>query len=462
MGITVRHDPGIRNVGEMAVQIGYGQRKMRDEEFTTKTRQADRALDLRASSISASSRNAAANRAVQMAMQGNALKAQSDMAEQRHAQQLEQYEAKDRLDREKTTWEYTQLQQKEKEKIDEGRNWLEQERASGRVTQPEYEQFKGQLDAREHGILPVRKYNNEPSPQEIMAQRTWVDPETGDKIYMEPGGRIHNLTSDRNKEIETLKIKKQESYAKAYIETFKALTTEDEFGGKKLPAPEQVTAVMKAMYPNMQPAQAEQPTQESPGLTEAIEAVQQIRENPDLQTPENIGTTYAKAIKEAYPDASPEEQRSMTEEAILTDFPDLGKDSGFEKEQTVKIEQPKTKQPEQPPKPKQPDDAEKIASLLTGEKPDFSEVASSNDQRKAAEKQRRSEERAAALQRTADRKKAGLEKDIETVKARIAKRYGDLMKNETDKEKLEDLYAGYQESLASAIQKLEKSWEKRR
>ena len=173
-------------------------------------------------------------------------------AEERQNQQAnEQMLAKDRLDRDKTTWEYTQLQQKEKEKIDEGRNWLEQERASGRVTQPEYEQFKGQLDAREHGILPVRKYNNEPSPQEVMAQRTWVDPETGDKIYMEPGGRIHNLTSDRNKEIETLKIKKQESYAKAYIETFKALTTEDEFGGKKLPAPEQVTAVMKAMYPNM-------------------------------------------------------------------------------------------------------------------------------------------------------------------------------------------------------------------
>ena len=270
MGITVRHDPGIRNVGEMAVQIGYGQRKMRDEEFTTKTRQADRALDLRASSISASSRNAAANRAVQMAMQGNALKAQSDMAEQRHAQQLEQYEAKDRLDREKTTWEYTQLQQKEKEKIDEGRNWLEQERASGRVTQPEYEQFKGQLDAREHGILPVRKYNNEPSPQEIMAQRTWVDPETGDKIYMEPGGRIHNLTSDRNKEIETLKIKKQEAFNKLYLDVAKTLAKKTTLG--ETPAThDEIMASIRSFAPGMVPEPIALP--ESPTKTEEPEVI---------------------------------------------------------------------------------------------------------------------------------------------------------------------------------------------
>jgi hypothetical protein len=223
-----------------------------------------------------------ANRESQLLAQQGRL----DLVDEQSRQYTEQIEAKDRLDRERSRWEYSELQMKEKEKIDQGRAWVSQEFAAGRFTQQEVDSFNHQLDAREHGILPMRKYSNEPTPDEIMAQRISVDPETGDKLYIEPNGRIKNLTVERQqielKKLELaeqLRIKRQDAYAKAYIETYKALTSKDSMGNEKMPTAAEVTAVLQGMYPELdiQQSDIEQETEPQGSLTGMqIEELDQI------------------------------------------------------------------------------------------------------------------------------------------------------------------------------------------
>ena len=242
MGITVRHDPDFATVAKTAQSVGSGTRSQQQREFLAKMAIQQQSVDNQRLGIYSSLQNSREGRGLQSDMldrqlhskernwnavingqfdrqemsiganrelQDEAHQNRLEVMDKRQQNAMEQLEARDRLDREKTTWEYSEQQKKKKAKIDEGRAAMRQQFASGQITQGELEQFDQQFDALEYSIMPVRKYNNEPSPEEIMQQRTFIDKDTGDKLYIEPNGRIKNLSAEqRDSEV---KAKKAES-----------------------------------------------------------------------------------------------------------------------------------------------------------------------------------------------------------------------------------------------------------
>jgi len=103
----------------------------------------------------------------------------------------------------------------------------------------------GQLEAKLMGIQPVPKYNDEETAQDIMGRSTWIDDESGDKMYLNPSnGRIENLSEAKR----DADAKKQESFNKTYIELVKTMTTKYE-----TPSHEAVIERLYLLNPDMAP-----------------------------------------------------------------------------------------------------------------------------------------------------------------------------------------------------------------
>jgi len=334
MGITVGHQPKIAPAGNLAISVGKGQRGIRDQEFSTQTRQEDESLSNQRLGIYASLQKSREGHEAAAESQASSQEHAIEVSDRRQAQYLEAMEAKDRLDREKTSWEYSATQQKEKEKLDQGRSEIRRQLAAGEITQDEYEQFNQQLDAREFGIMPVRKYNNEPTPQEIMAQRTWVDPETSDKMYMEPNGRIKNLSLEQRQldqkakqEEAQFRLERQAAFNKTYADLMKSMTVED-LMGKTLPSHEAVMERAYMLHPDMrpqeQPAAAQQTQTDFAGpdwakgmnLEQIAEAAMK---DPALyqQNPEFVQTSILEEILRRNPNLSPEEAASKANGVLV-------------------------------------------------------------------------------------------------------------------------------------------------
>jgi hypothetical protein len=237
MGIRVRHDPPIQNVGNMAVAIGQGQRKDRNQEFDTATRQRDRALDLQELSIRSQLSEGHANRAVQMQMQEAGHRNSMQMQTAAHSQYMDRMAFQDELTKGRIQFEYTEQQKREMEKNAQGIAWVQNQVASGQWTPEQGQKAIRQLEAKLLGIQPVPSYDDTPTGMDIFRKNLIIDPETGNRFFLEGGGRLRPLD-------DALQIGFSD-FAKLYQEIGKAMATMDADGNIITADPKRVTeAVM--------------------------------------------------------------------------------------------------------------------------------------------------------------------------------------------------------------------------
>jgi len=116
MAIRVRHSPPIANVGQLAVDIGQGQRR----DIQTQQDAQDRSQDLQERQMMLQAASADANRQLQLQMQESGQQNQREMAVLQEEQLQGRMAFQDELTRGRIQFEYTEQQKREMEKVCSG------------------------------------------------------------------------------------------------------------------------------------------------------------------------------------------------------------------------------------------------------------------------------------------------------------------------------------------------------
>ena len=242
MGIRVRHSPPIANVGNMAVDIGKGQRR----DIQTQQDAQRRSQDLQERQMMLQAASAQANRQTQVQMQESGQQNQKEMAVLQEEQLQGRMAFQDELTKGRIQFEYTEQQKREMEKYAQGIAQVQSKVAAGEWRPDQGQDAVRQLEAKLMGIQPVPKYNDEETAKDVIARSTWIDDESGDKMYLNPSnGRVENLSKDKR----DAEAKKRQSLNDTYIDLVKAMTSEDH----GVPSHEDVLDRLYLLNPDMAP-----------------------------------------------------------------------------------------------------------------------------------------------------------------------------------------------------------------
>ena len=188
MPITISHQPSFGVVGKSAYSIGRGTKTERDEIRVEQNAFKEKQLALQAAQIASGYQSRTAQTRSYEKRAENELDFRKQQYEDEPARALEMGMVQKELLQAKVKWEYSEQQRRDLEKINNGVAWVRQQVAEGKWLPEQAEEAEQQLWQRYNAILPMPKYDNTPSPQELLSKRLVHDKTSGQTFIITADG----------------------------------------------------------------------------------------------------------------------------------------------------------------------------------------------------------------------------------------------------------------------------------
>jgi hypothetical protein len=238
MSIRVKHDPSAATMGDIAFDIGKGQRQerlsdkanqlfMQIQQLNLAKKQADRSYELanrRQDLDETQVRNQNTFRQASLDENARQFDVQTQMQLDKPAQMLQIGLQHQKLLQDNIRWEYSEQQRREQEKITAAISGIRQGYQNGQYTAKEAHDLEKQMWEKYYGIVPMPRYKDEPDPIDLFRQRAIYDEQgnyTGKYIDEKGNVRLDPMIEKASKEnIAKLEVlaKDREAKAKMHIE----------------------------------------------------------------------------------------------------------------------------------------------------------------------------------------------------------------------------------------------------